>query len=73
LNRAASVAILSNAETGCAVKKVLVHSGGNTRPGTGSLHPVAIRAAVEATKLLKPLVKRVAKATWRAACAFGIR
>jgi hypothetical protein len=34
-----------------------------TRPGTGSLHPVAIRAVVEATKLLKPLVQRVAKAT----------
>jgi len=28
--------------------------------------PVAIRAVVEATKLLKPLVQRVAKATWRA-------
>jgi len=39
---------------------------GYTRPGTGSLHPVAIRAAVEATKLLKPLVQRVAKATRRA-------
>src|SRR5712691_9772338 len=34
---------------------------GNTRPGTGSLHPVAIRAAVEATRLLKPLVQRVAR------------
>src|SRR5258708_6398890 len=33
---------------------------GYTRPGTGSLHPVAIRAAVEATRLLKPLVQRVA-------------
>jgi len=50
----------------CAVK-ALVHSGGiHTRPGTGSLHPVAIRAAVEATRLLKPLVQRVAKATRRA-------
>jgi RNA-directed DNA polymerase len=35
---------------------------GYTRPGTGSLHPVAIRAAVEATRLLKPLVQRVAMA-----------
>ena len=43
---------------------------GYTRPGTGSLHPVAIRAAVEATRLLKPLVQRVAKATRR---AFGWR
>jgi hypothetical protein len=29
-------------------------------------HPVAIRAAVEATRLLKPLVQWVAKATRRA-------
>src|SRR6516164_7043502 len=39
---------------------------GYTRPGTVSLHPVAIRAAVEATRLLEPLVQRVAKATRRA-------
>jgi hypothetical protein len=37
-------------------EKALVHSGGQTRPGTGSLRPVAIGAVVEATKLLKPLV-----------------
>ena len=42
-------------------EKVVVHSGRETRPGTGSLHPVAIRAAVEATRLLKPLVQRVAR------------
>src|ERR1022692_1256622 len=35
-------------------------AGGKTRPGTGSLHPVAIGAAVEATKPLKPPVERVA-------------
>jgi len=35
-------------------------TAGWTRPGTGSLHPVAIGAAVEATRLLKPLVRRVA-------------
>ena len=35
-------------------------AGEKTRPGTGSLHPVAIGAAVEATKPLKPLVERVA-------------
>ena len=29
-------------------------------PGTGSLHPVTIGAAVELTKPLKPLVERVA-------------
>jgi len=44
-------------------EKVMVHSGSQTRPGTGSFHPVAIRAAVEATKLLKPLVQKVVKAT----------
>src|SRR5215831_8091436 len=31
-------------------------TAGKSRPGTGSLHPVAIGAAVEVTKLLKPLV-----------------
>src|SRR5580658_37597 len=36
-------------------------TAGVPRPGTGSLHPVAIRAAVEATRLLKPLVQRVAR------------
>jgi hypothetical protein len=34
--------------------KALVHSGCESHPGTGSLHPVAIEAVVEATKLLKP-------------------
>src|SRR6266481_389111 len=51
--------------TGCAVTGAGPQRG-YTRPGTGSLHPVAIRAAVEATRPLKPLVQRVAKATWRA-------
>ena len=46
--------------TGCAVKRRW-STAGYTRPGTGSLHPVAIRAAVEATRLLKPLVQRVAR------------
>jgi hypothetical protein len=44
----------------CAVKRRW-STAGVTRPGTGSLHPVAIRAAVEATILLKPLVQRVAR------------
>jgi hypothetical protein len=44
-------------------EKVMVHSGSQTRPGTGSLQPVAIRAAVEATRPLKPLVQKVVKAT----------
>jgi hypothetical protein len=30
--------------------------GEKSRPGTGSFHPVAIEAAAEATKLLKPSV-----------------
>ncbi len=42
-------------------EKVVVHSGSQTRPETGSLHPVAMRAIVEATRLLKPLVQKVAK------------
>jgi hypothetical protein len=37
-------------------------AGIKTRLGTGSFRPVAIRAAVEATRLLEPLVQRVA---WR--------
>ena len=36
--------------------------GCNSRPGTGSLHPVAIEAAAEATKLSELSVERVA---WR--------
>ena len=32
-------------------EKALDFSGWNYRPGTGSLHPVAIEAAAEATKL----------------------
>ena len=39
----------------CAVKGA-GQQRGQTRPGTGSLHPVAIGAVVEVTKLLKPLV-----------------
>jgi hypothetical protein len=37
-------------------EKALILSGGKSRPGTGSLHPVAIGAVVEVTILLKPLV-----------------
>ncbi len=39
--------------TGDEIRR-LVHSGCKSHPGTGSFHPVAIGAAVEATKLLKP-------------------
>jgi hypothetical protein len=42
-------------------EKAPVHSGGKPARELGSLHPVAIRAAVEATRLLKPLVQRVAR------------
>jgi hypothetical protein len=44
---------------GCAVKRRW-STAGVYGPGTGSLHPVAIRAAV-ATRMLKPLVQRVAR------------
>jgi len=37
-------------------EKAPVHSGCKSHPGTGSLHPVAIGAVVEETKLLKPPV-----------------
>jgi hypothetical protein len=40
----------------CAVKRRWSSAGQKSRPGTGSLHPVAIGAAAEATKLLKPSV-----------------
>ena len=36
--------------------KALVLSGCESRPGAGSLHPVAIRAATEETKSSEPLV-----------------
>ena len=37
-------------------EKALDFSGCNSRPGTGSLHPVAIEATAEATKLSEPSV-----------------
>ena len=37
-------------------EKALDFSGCNSRPGTVSLHPVAIEAAAEATKLSEPSV-----------------
>ena len=40
----------------CAVQRRVDHSGCKSRPGTGSFHPVAIGASVEATKPLKPPV-----------------
>ena len=46
---------LINALTGAAVKRWWSNSEAKTVLETGSLHPVAIRAAVEATKPLKPL------------------
>ena len=41
-------------------EKALDFSGCNPRPGTGSLHPVAIGAAVKETKPSEPPMKRVA-------------
>jgi hypothetical protein len=48
----------SKASTGVTVRreKALDFSGCNSRPGTGSLHPVAIEAAVEETKPSEPPV-----------------
>jgi len=50
----------NNSESDVRREKALILSGGKSRPGTGSLHPVAIGAVVEVTKPLKPLMKRVA-------------
>jgi len=47
-------------------EKALDFSGWNSRPGTGSLHPVAIEAVVEVTKLLEPSMERVVSAIQRA-------
>src|SRR6266851_1482731 len=44
------------AKSECAVKRRWSSAGEKSRPGTGSFHPVAIEAAAEATKLLKPSV-----------------
>lgn len=41
--------------------KALGHSECKSRPGTGSLHLIAIGAVVEATKPLKPPVSMVAR------------
>jgi hypothetical protein len=42
-------------------EKALDFSGCNSRPGTGSLHPVAIESAAEATKLSELSMERVVK------------
>ena len=42
-------------------EKALDFSGCNSRPGTGSFHPVAIEASVEATKLTELSMERVAR------------
>jgi hypothetical protein len=44
-------AVMSSAGVTVRRGKALDFSGCNSRPGTGSLHPVAIEAAAEATKL----------------------
>ena len=45
--------LMSSLSIGVTVRrdKALDFSGCSSRPGTGSLHPVAIEAAAEATKL----------------------
>jgi hypothetical protein len=42
-------------------EKALDFSGCNSRPGTGSLHPVTIETAAEATKLSELSMERVAR------------
>ena len=42
-------------------EKALDFSGCNSRPGTGSLHPVAIETAAEETKLSELSLERVAR------------
>ena len=42
-------------------EKALDFSGCNSRPGTGSLHPVAIETAAEATKLSELSMERVTR------------
>src|SRR5215471_21661751 len=42
-------------------EKALDFSGCNSRPGTGSFHPVAIETAAEATKLSELSMERVAR------------
>jgi len=49
-----AVKLLKKPTTRVRCGKVVVFSGCKSRPGTGSLHPVAIETAVEVTKLLKP-------------------
>jgi hypothetical protein len=42
-------------------EKALDFSGCNSRPGTGSLHPVAIETAAEAAKLSELSMERVTR------------
>jgi len=42
-------------------EKALDFSGCNSRPGTGSLHPVAIETAAEATKLTELSMEGIAR------------
>jgi hypothetical protein len=42
-------------------EKALDFSGCNSRPGTGSPHPVAIETIVEATKLSELSMERIAR------------
>ena len=56
----------SGSDRGVRREKVLVFSGCNSHPATGSLQPVAIGAAVEVTKPSKPSRKTGRMATRRA-------
>jgi hypothetical protein len=46
-------------------EKLLCFSGCKSRPAIGSLRPVAIEAAAEATKPSEPLMERMERIAWR--------
>ena len=54
-------ALLKSIDVTVRREKALDFSGCNSRPGTGSLHPVAIETIVEATKLSELSMERVAR------------
>jgi hypothetical protein len=60
---AAKMPVRARCVVGVTVRreKALDFSGCNSRPGTGSLHPVAIEAAVAVTKLSELSMERVAR------------
>ena len=54
-------ALLKSIDVTVRREKALDFSGCNSRPGTGSFHPVAIETMAEATKLPELSMERVAR------------